>query len=645
MAIITARSQAEATGLTARIYAQDIDDLGYVGSHTRVLALNPEAYVAGDALFDAISSAMDPRQYELVTLAASLGVQSRHCRLAHGRKSLGIFDLDELVRIARDYETAGLSPAEVEMMRFAEKVSTGAANMTDADSQRLRDAGFDDREIVNIALAAGARNYFSRAIQALAIDVDPSPLDDELQQALLAGIGGGYRAPLDRAHGHALAWLDSLRIRPVAPGRTADELAADFDTPLPHEGADAAAIVDRLAALSEPGLMAIGSGRFFGWVMGGTLPAALAADWLASAWDQNAAMRFATPATAAIEQVTGRWILELLGLPAGSAVGFTTGGTTANFVGLAAGRKAVLDAVGWDLERDGLSGSPRITVLVGDERHASVDLALRYLGLGAPVTVAADGEGRIRPDALGEALESTTGPTIVCLQAGNLHSGAFDPMAESVAAAHAHGAWVHVDGAFGLWAAASPLYADRLRGIEGADSWATDAHKTLNVPYDCGIAIVARPEAARSVFGLHTSYIIHDEAAPADPYEKVPEMSRRAREIPVWAALSSLGRSGTVALVERLAANARALAEGLSRLPGVEVLNDVVFTQVSLSFGSDERTRRVAERVMADGAVWMSGSHWRGRDILRISVSNWTTGADDVAVAVDAVARAIEAEG
>jgi len=647
MAIITAPSEDETTQPVSSIYASDIEELGYVASHTKVLALNPEAYAAGDALLDAIATSMGKRRYELVTLAAALGAKSKHCLLAHGGKALDVIDHDDLVRIARDYERAGLSPAEVEMMRFAEKVSTEAAAMTDDDSRRLRDAGFGDREIVDIALAAAARNYMSRAIQALAIDVDPSPLDDELQRALLAGIDapGRYRAPLDRAHAHALDWLDSLPTRRVAPARTADELLAEIDVALPDEGADAAAVVDRLAAVSEPGLMAIGSGRFYGWVMGGTLPAALAADWLVSAWDQNAAMRFATPATAAIEQVTGRWIVELLGLPEGSAVGFTTGGTTANLVGLASGRKAVLDAVGWDLNTDGLSGSPRITVLAGEERHASVDLALRYLGLGAPVTVAADDQGRIRPDALAEALESVDGPVIVCLQAGNLHSGAFDPMAETIGAAHAKGAWVHVDGAFGLWAAASPRYAEQLRGIEGADSWATDAHKTLNVPYDCGIAIVARPEAVQSVFGLHTSYIIHDEQAPADPYEKVPEMSRRAREIPVWAALASLGRSGAVALVDGLAANARALAEGLAELPGVEVLNDVVFTQVSLSFGSDERTRRIGQRVMADGAVWMSGSHWRGRDILRISVSNWTTDADDVAASIAAVARALEAEG
>jgi glutamate/tyrosine decarboxylase-like PLP-dependent enzyme len=283
-------------------------------------------------------------------------------------------------------------------------------------------------------------------------------------------------------------------------------------------------------------------------------------------------------------------------------------------------------------------------VLVGEERHASVDLALRYLGLGTPTAVASDAEGRIIPAALAEAMAGLDGPALVALQAGNLHSGAFDPMRECVRIAHERGAWVHVDGAFGLWAAASPRYRDALDGLDGADSWATDAHKTLNVPYDCGVAIVARPDLLRSAFGLHTNYIIQAEHAPADPWEKVPEMSRRAREIPVWAALRSLGRSGAVTLVERLAENARALADQLGALPGVEVLNDVVFTQVCLAFGSDDRTRRVARHVMADGAVWMSGSRWRDRDILRISVSNWSTGPDDVAACVEAVRSALDAE-
>lgn len=458
----------------------------------------------------------------------------------------------------------------------------------------------------------------------------------------MAAEPGAYRDALDRARSHSLDWLSSLPTRPIGPRTDADDVAAHTAGPLPEGSADPADVVDELAALAEPGLMGMPSGRFYGWVIGGTLPAALAADWMVSAWDQNSAIRYATPAMAAIEEAAGRWLLDLLGLPAGSAVGFTTGATMANFAGLAAGRASVLADVGWDVHTDGLTGAPRVTVLVGAERHTSIDLALRYLGFGTPTPVASDDQGRIRVDALTEALDATTGPVILCLQAGNLHSGAFDPMRDAVDLAHAHGAWVHVDGAFGLWAAVSPLYATQLDGLALADSWATDAHKTLNVPYDCGVVVVAQPHLLRSAFGAHTDYLVHDDAV-GDPWEKVPEFSRRARGVPVWAALKSLGRSGTIALVERLAATARDLADGLSSLDGVEVLNDVVFTQVSLAFGSDERTRQVTRALIADGAVWMSGSHWQGRDILRISVSNWSTDAADVAASLDAVRRALEA--
>ena len=452
-----------------------------------------------------------------------------------------------------------------------------------------------------------------------------------------------YRAPLARAAQHAHDWLESLPSRPVKPRDGIERMEAAFDAELPEGPTDPTEVVDELARLAEPGLMAIGSGRFFGWVMGGTLPAALASDWMVSAWDQNNGLRYATPATAAIEERAGEWIVDLLGLPEGSAVGFTTGGTMANFVGLAAGRGAVLEAAGWNLNRDGLTGAPRVTVLVGEEVHSSVELALRYLGLGEPTKIPADSQGRIQSIALETALDQIDGPVIVALQAGNLHSGAFDPMRETIAAAHERGAWVHVDGAFGLWAAASPRWNDALDGIETADSWATDAHKTLNVPYDCGVAIVARPGAVQAAFTAHTSYFIRDDAGEPDPMDKVPELSRRSRGIPVWAALRSLGRSGTIALVERLAENARMLADGLANLPGVEVLNDVVFTQISVAFGSDERTRAVTQALIADGAVWMSGSTWAGREVLRISVSNWTTDAEEVAVSVDAVARAMDA--
>ncbi len=453
-----------------------------------------------------------------------------------------------------------------------------------------------------------------------------------------------YGAALERAMFNAGDSLASVPTRPVRPSSDADQVAKSILSRLPDEATDAAEVVDELAALAEPGLMAIQSGRFFGWVMGGTLPAAMAADWLVSAWDQNTGLRFAAPAAAAIEESAAAWLLDLLHLPASADVGFTTGATTANFVGLAAGRQYLMDEAGWDLEALGLTGAPRITTFAGRERHAAVDLALRYLGLGACVPVDADDEGRILPDALAEAMDQQPGPSLVCLQAGNLHSGAFDPMEEAIAVAHDRGAWVHVDGAFGLWASVSPTLRGRLAGVEEADSWATDAHKTLNVPYDCGLAIVARPEALRRAFSVHTSYLIATDAGPGDPFEKVPEMSRRARGIPVWAALRQLGRSGVIAMVERLAANARALAEGLAAIPGVEVLNDVVFTQVSVSFGSDDRTHRVTQRLMAEGAVWMSGSSWRGREILRISVSNWTTDAGDVAASIAAVRGAVDAE-
>ncbi len=449
-----------------------------------------------------------------------------------------------------------------------------------------------------------------------------------------------YDEALARAVAHARSWLGTVGTRPLPPRETADALRAGFAGPLPDGPSAASDVVDLLAALAEPGLMAFGSGRFFGWVIGGTLPAALAADWLVSAWDQNAAMRYATPACAAAEEAAGAWVLELLGLPAGSGVGFVTGATMANFSCLASARTAVLARAGRDVARDGLVGGPAVRVLVGEERHDSVDVALRYLGLGAPTAVAADEEGRIRLDALDDALSSGDGPTIVCLQAGNLHSGAFDPFLEAVELAHARDAWVHVDGAFGLWAAASPSLAPLTDGMERADSWATDAHKTLNVPYDCGIAIVADPAVMRSALGVHASYLVADDAGVGDPLDHVPELSRRARGVPVWAALRALGRSGVAGLVEGLARNARALAEGLGRVEGAAVQNEVVYTQVCVAFDDDDTTRAVTDRILSDGITWMSGSLWRGRRVLRVSVSNWTTDDRDVARSLDAVARA-----
>ena len=452
-----------------------------------------------------------------------------------------------------------------------------------------------------------------------------------------------YGPALDRARQHVERWLESLDDRPVPPRATADEVGDAIGRDLPDGPSDPAEVVDLLARHVEPGLMAMPSGRFFGWVIGGTLPAALAADWLVGGWDQNAGMRYATPGTTGVEEVAAGWLLDLLGLPPTADVGFVTGGTMANFTGLAAGRQQVLADAGWDLDRDGLIGAPKVTVLVGEDRHSTVDLTLRYLGLGAPVPVPADDQGRIRADALADALDRVSGPTIVALQAGNLHSGAFDPFAETVALAKQRGAWVHIDGAFGLWAAASPSLRHLTEGIEGADSWATDAHKTLNTPYDSGIAIVSRPRALRAAMSARASYFIHasgDDDAQTDPFSKVPETSRRARGVPVWAVLRSLGRTGVAELVERLVRHAQALGTGLAGIEGAAVPHDVVFTQVCATFGDDERTRAVTERLLADGTAWMSGSRWRDRDVLRVSVSNWSTDEDDVARSLDAVRRA-----
>jgi len=449
-----------------------------------------------------------------------------------------------------------------------------------------------------------------------------------------------YSAALDRAHRHALDWLSTLEDRPVPPQASIDEVTSALGTTLPDRGSGSAEVVDQLAEACEPGLTAMGSGRFFGFVIGGTHPAALAADWLVSAWDQNCGLRRVTPAHSAVEDVASAWLLDLLGLPSESAVGFVTGGTMANFTGLAAGRDTVLRRAGWDVAKRGLNGGPRVRVLVGAERHDTVDLSLRYLGLGSPEPVAVDEQGRLRADALRSALAAgDDGPTIVVLQAGNVHSGAFDPFADAISAAHAHGAWVHVDGAFGLWAAASSSHQHLVMGYQEADSWATDAHKTLNVPYDTGLAIVRDAAALRAAMGYHGAYLIHDELG--EPFDKVPETSRRGRAFPVWAVLRSLGRSGVAELVERLCRHASTFATGLNDIEGVAVLNDVEFTQVCAAFGTDQRTEEVVRRLLADGTAWMTGSTWRDQSVLRISVSNWSTTEKDVERSLDAVRRAV----
>ncbi len=459
------------------------------------------------------------------------------------------------------------------------------------------------------------------------------------QRRTVATVDGGTRPELVAAVAAAGRWLDGVGDRSIPARVTVGDVAAALPEALPEEGSHPAEVVDALVAAAEPGLMAIGSPRFYGWVMGGTLPAALAADWLVSAWDQNAGMRDATPGVVAVEECAGRWVLDALGLPAESGVGFVTGATMANATCLASARDAVLDAVGWDQDRLGLHGAPHVRVLAGAERHGSIDLALRYLGLGAPEVVPVDEEGRIDADALAAALEAVDGPTIVCAQAGNIHSGAFDAFADVVTAAHAHGAWVHVDGAFGLWAAASPRLAPLVEGMADADSWATDAHKTLNTPYDSGIAVVRDPVAQRRAFGHSAAYLLHSDVP--DPHEKVPEMSRRARGVPVWAALASLGRSGLVGLVDGLVDAAAAIAEGLRAVPGAVVLNDVVYTQVTAAFGDDDATERVLTALLAEGRVRPSASRWHDRGVIRFSVSNHGTDAEAVAETVAAVRRAV----
>ncbi|MGR2753862.1 pyridoxal phosphate-dependent decarboxylase family protein [Agromyces arachidis] len=449
-------------------------------------------------------------------------------------------------------------------------------------------------------------------------------------------------ALLDLARRHAAKWLEALPERPIPPRATVDEVAEALGRELPDRGEPADEVIERLAERIEPGLMAMGSPRFFGWVIGGAQPVALAADWLVSAWDQNNGLRNVTPGTAAVEELAAAWVLDLLGLPAESEVGFATGATTAQFACLAAARDEVLRRAGWDVARDGLAGGPRVRFIVGAERHGTIDLAGRYLGLGAPVAAASDEQGRIVPESLREVLAADSGPAVVCLQAGNIHSGAFDPFAEACRVAHEAGAWVHVDGAFGLWAAASPRLRPLTVGLADADSWSTDAHKTLNVPYDCGIAMVRDGAAMRHALTMHASYL-QATAEGADPHEKVAELSRRARGVPTWAVLRTLGREGVADLIDRLASSARIIAEGVAALPGVEVLNEVVFTQVCIALEDDSATEALSARLWDDGEVLAMTSRWHDRAVVRFSVSNWGTDAAQAHRTVEAVERALRA--
>ncbi len=445
---------------------------------------------------------------------------------------------------------------------------------------------------------------------------------------------------LTRTADIALRYLETSGERPVARGVSLEHLVAALGGPLPAGPTDSAQVIESLARGADVGLVVTNAGRYFGFVEGGVVPAALAADWLTSAWDQNPAFFALSPAGAAAEEVCRGWLCELFGLPETSSAGFTTGAQMANFAGLAVGVRHVLTAAGWDVEADGLFGAPEITVVVGEERHATVDRALRLLGFGKRhiTAVAADDQGRMLAAALRDALGD--GPVIVCAQAGNVNTGAFDPLREICGIAHQHGAWVHVDGAFGLWAAATPSLRHLVDGVGLADSWATDAHKWLNVPYDCGIVLCAHPGSHQAAMTLSAAYLTR--TGSRDGTDWTPESSRRARAFAVWAALRSLGRTGVGNLVERCCAQARRFAEILSANDQVAILNDVVLNQVLVRIADDdERTRAVAAAVQASGVAWLSTTVRQGKTALRISVCDHATDDANIAAAAQAVLRAV----
>ena len=449
------------------------------------------------------------------------------------------------------------------------------------------------------------------------------------------------RALLQRTAELASDFLESIDDRPIFPTASAAELREALGGPLRDEPTDPGDVLERLAAAADRGIVAIPSGRYFGFVIGGGLPAALAADWLTSAWDQNAGLYVGGPSASVVEQVVREWVTDLLGLPDDASIGLVTGTQMGSVTALAAARFRILERAGWDVTRDGLAGGPRIRVLVGGQRHVTIDRALRLLGLGAPEVVAADDQGRMNVTALREALRNGGGPTIVCAQAGEVNTGAFDSFGEIADLAAEHGAWLHVDGAFGLWAAASPKLRPLVRGVERADSWITDAHKWLNVPYDSALVLCADPEAHRAAMTVSASYLMQDDTrAVRDQVDWVPEFSRRARGFAVYAALRSLGRSGLAELIDRTCECARRFAEGVAELEGVEVLNDVVLNQVLFRFETDERTDRILREVQDAGEVWMSGTTWDGRRAIRISVSNWQTSEEEIDLALQAFRKA-----
>jgi len=455
---------------------------------------------------------------------------------------------------------------------------------------------------------------------------------------------------LDRALAAARAYIASRATRPAWPTATLADLRAAFTVPLPPDPVDPSIVVDELSRAAEQGVVTTTGPRYFGFVTGGALPATVAAEWLSTAWDQNAGLFVMSPAAAIAEEVAGMWLLDLLGLPEQSSVGFVTGCHMANFTALAAARHELLHRAGWDVEADGLQGAPKITVIVGDEVHVSAIGALRYLGFGSRqiVRVPADSQGRMRADALATALEATDGAVIVCAQAGNVNTGAFDPFDAIADEAARRQAWLHVDGAFGLWAAASGSLRHLVRGVERADSWATDAHKWLNVPYDSGLVFTTHPAAHRAAMSQTAAYLVRSPEEPREPMDWAPESSRRARGFSLYAALRSLGRSGVADLVERCCRLARRFADRLQEEPTIRILNEVVLNQVlvrvePVAGDSDAATRAALRRVQEERVCWLGGTRWHGMEAMRISVSNWSTTDGDIDRSAESVLRAVAA--
>jgi len=453
-------------------------------------------------------------------------------------------------------------------------------------------------------------------------------------------------ALLSRTQELAAQFLSGLDQRPVGRPVDFDELLDRAGGPMPALGEDPLCTIEHMARCFDAVLTASAGPRYFGFVTGGSVPAALAADWLTSAWDQNGFNFFTSPAAAAAEEIAARWLVELFGLPRSTSVGFTTGCTMSNFTGLAAARHALLRKAGWDVESQGLFEAPRLTVIVSEESHVTIFAALQMLGLGRDrvIRVPTDAQGRMLASELRARLNGTTAPAIVCAQAGNVNTGAFDPIAEIAECVREKSGWLHVDGAFGLWAAASPNYRALTRGIEYADSIASDCHKWLNVPYDSGVVFVRDSNAHRTAMTLSAAYYGQRPDAARDNYNWVPEASRRARGFTVYAALRGLGRSGIAEMIERCCSLARRMADRLSPGPGVTILNETVLNQILVRFNpgtgdADSHTAEVVRRVQEDGLCWLSPTTWHGLTAMRISVSNWSTTEADIDASADAILR------